>query len=261
MYSTSTKFPHIMSDKHAVIIAITYVASTYIAVLIISVFLLFLDAPNNSGSSGIIGGAMGGVMLLLVLIIVLLCIVILYTRFYKKGKFPVDIDDKVLYNTTDLNPNVTMNHNPSYDVTNPITLGDSNVPMTTNPSYDIFTTKSCNNEVSKDEYYYVQPNEFRQHSETIKMDANPSYGVSTGEGRATSFNTTITKFDDAKVHQSSHNATNKQCDYDYAYDDQLLHHNTTTNATDSSTADQSRDIKNAYLTLIAGSAKQSKCSV
>ena len=48
---------------------------------------------------------------------------------------------------------------------------------------------------SEDEYNYVQPNEYMQHSnfdDTIKMDTNPSYGVSIEGDRATTFSVTAT---------------------------------------------------------------------
>ena len=60
--------------------------------------------------------------------------------------------------------------------------------------------------------------EFNQHwdlNETIKMDNNPSYGVSMGEEKATAFSSTVTN-----------SATTKQYDYDYVCDDHFLHHNT-----------------------------------
>ena len=53
---------------------------------------------------------------------------------------------KVAYNTTKLNTHVTLNNNPSYDVTNTldhsystINPGGSNVPITINPSYNVPT--------------------------------------------------------------------------------------------------------------------------
>ena len=114
----------------------------------------------------------------------------------------------------------------SYDTINP---GGSDVPITTNPSYNVHT--KLNSKTSEDDYNYVQPNKLipNKHSEdTIKMDTNPSYGVNTGEDRATTFNATS----DTKAHQSSHDATTKQYDYAYVHDDHILHHSKPSNATD-----------------------------
>ena len=138
-------------------------------------------------------------------------------RSRKDGKDPVD--DKVFYNTTDLNTDVTMDNNPSYDITkcsstvdssySTIKPGHSDVVMTTNPSYEI-PDKPC-----EDEYNYVQIDEFKQHSnldERIKMDSNPSYGVNTVDNRAIPFSTT----NDIKAHRSSHDTTTEQHDYSIA---------------------------------------------
>ena len=82
---------------------------------------------------------MGGVILLLVITLVLF-IVILCVRCKKEGTSPVD--SKVFNYTTSckLNTNVTIQNNPSYDVTEAntsdylyITPGDPDVPITTNP--------------------------------------------------------------------------------------------------------------------------------
>ena len=144
--------------------------------------------PNNSDDSSdsgaIIGGAVGGVILLL-MIIVVLCIVILCMRrsHRKKGSHVVD-------NATKLNTNVTIDHNPSYDVTKVNTVymehlydtidpGDSDVPITANPSNNVHT--KCYNKTSEDEYNYVQPNEFTQHSESDGyMKIYPTTGQSHG---------------------------------------------------------------------------------
>ena len=205
---------------------------------------VFLDVPialNDSENSAIIGGSVGGVIVLLLMITAVLCIVIVCVRrSHEKGKFT--LNDKVLYNTTKLNTNVTIEYNPSYDVAkvnamdngSTITPGNSDFPITPNPSYSTHnetTNKYSNgqhndpggsdvpitinpsynvhtkpyNKASEYDYDYVQPNELVQHSDledTIKMDTNPSYGVS----------------------------TEKQHDYDYVSDDHhLLHHNTATN--------------------------------
>ena len=136
--------------------------------------------------------------MLVLMITVVLCIVILcMRRCHQKA------DNNVSYNTTELNTDVTIHPNPSYDVAKVNTV----------------PTKPY----SEDEYNYVQPNEFNQRSgleDTIKMDTNPSYGVTTGGDRATAFST-----------HSDTKATTKQYDYDYVCDDRLLHHITAANTT------------------------------
>ena len=190
------------------------------------------SSDDSSDSVAIIGGAVGGVILLLIIIVVL-CILIMCMRrsHRKKGLHTAN-------NTTKLNADVTMDNNPSYDVTkvdtvdysyNTINPGDSDVPITTNPSYDVHTKPYS--KTSEDVYNYVQPNELipNKHLEdTIKMDINPSYGVNTKEDRATTFNATS----NTKAHQSLHDATTKQYDYAYVHDDHLLHHSKPSNVTD-----------------------------
>ena len=163
-----------------------------------------VQMANNSGSSSagsaIIGGVVGGIVLLL-MITVVLCIVILCMRrsHIKKG------DNKVSYNE-----DVTIENNPSYDVNEISTIdhsyslvkpGDSNVSITANSFYNIHT-KPCS-KTSEDEYNYVQPNEFKQHSdlnETVKMDTDPAYGVITEEDRVTG--TTATNSDTTKQYMT-----------------------------------------------------------
>ena len=187
---------------------------------------------NDSGSSSdivaIISGAVGGVLLLL-MITVMLCIVIVCIRrsHMKKGS---TVDG----NTTKLNTDLTIDNNPSYDITKTNTSDHSystikpqgsDVPITSNPSYNVPTKPYS--KTSEDDYNYVQPNEFVQHLElegTIKMQTNPSYGVNIQEERvaATSSDTT---------HQSSHDAMTEQYDYACVQGDHLLHHNTSANTT------------------------------
>ena len=130
-------------------------------------------SSSSSDSGAIMAGAVGGIVLLLMIILVL-CIVILCIRrsHRKKGSNATD-------NTTKLNTNVTMDHNPSYDIAmdnNPsydvskvdysydtINPRDSDLSMTTNPSYNIHTKPYS--KTSEDEYNYVQPNELIQHLE------------------------------------------------------------------------------------------------
>ena len=189
------------------------------------------------------------------MISVVLCIVILcMRRSHRKGTFPVD--NKVCYNTTKLNENVTIENNPAYDVTkasmvgslySTIKPGDSDVPITTNPSYSIPTKPYS--KASEDEYNYVQLNQHSGLEDTIKMDTNPSYGVTTGGDRATAFST-----------HSDTKATTKQYDYDYVCDDRLLHHFTAANTTGDvkkdipASVDQSQYMENVHPLCIADSA-------
>ena len=175
------------------------------------------DEPVSSGSSSntaaIIGGAVGGVILLLI-IIVLMCIVILCMRrrTYKSLTDPHNYK----------NSTIIKGNNSSYDnnIRGTIEPGDSDVPITTNPSYDVVAKPYS--KASEDEYNYVQTDKCDDYLElegTIKIDANPSYGVTTGD-RTTAFNASNTK-----AYQSSHDATVKDYDYAYTHDDRLLHNN------------------------------------
>ena len=189
------------------------------------------------------------------MITVVLCIVILCMR-----KCRLKVDNNVSYNATELNTDVTIHPNPSYDVAKANTVDslyrtikprDLVVPITTNPSYNVPTKP-----YSEDEYNYVQPNEFNQCSgleDTIKMDTNPSYGVTTGGDRATAFST-----------HSDTKATTKQYDYDYVCDDHLLHRNTVANTTAGDVkkdvpafVDQSHYTENVHSLCIADSAQPS----
>ena len=172
-------------------------------------------------------------------------------------------DNDVSYNTTKLNTDVTIHPNPSYDVAkantvdslyNTIKPGDSDVPITTNPSYNVPTKPYS--KTSEDKYSYIQPNEFNQLSgleDTIKMDTNPSYGVTTGGDRATAFSA-----------HSDIKATTKQYDYDYVCDNRLLHHITAANTTGDdvkkdipASVDQSHYTENVHPLCIADSVQPS----
>ena len=194
---------------------------------------------SNSGSISdsvvIFGGAVGGVILLL-MIIVVLCIVILCMRKSQRRKGVHAVDKKAKLST-----NVTIDHNPSYDVTKANTVDylydtinpeDSHVPITTNPSYNVCTKPYS--EKSEDEYNYVQPiannSKLIRHSDlqdASKMETNPSYGVNTREDRATALNTTS----DTNVPQSSHDTTTKQYDYAYIHNGRPLDHSKPSTAT------------------------------
>ena len=233
---------------------------------------MFLGVPvtsNNSENSAAIGGSVGGVIVLLMIIAVLCIVIVCMRRCHEKKKFT--LNSIVLYNTTKLNTNVTIEYKVSHNVVkvnamdngNTITPGNSDFPITPNPSYgthnetidkygyaqpndsrgsDVPITINPTYDVptkpysktSEDDYNYVQPNEFVQYSDvedTIKMDTNPSYGVSI-ENKATSFIIKITDFD-----------TTKQYDYDYVRDDHLLHNNTATNPT----GDMNEDSINSFV--------------
>ena len=182
-----------------------------------NIYVLIDDVPVSSDSSSnttaIIGGAVGGLILLLI-IIVLMCIVCM-RRSHRMATFPVD--NKAHSESA----NVSIEKNPAYDVTkvnaidhtyNTIKPGESDIPITANPSYDV-RTKPCS-KTSEGDYNYVQPNESNEYldlEDGIKMDTNPSYGLTTG--------------DRTTIHQSSHNATTNDYDYAYTHDDHLLHHN------------------------------------
>jgi len=224
------------------------------------------DSGSSSDNSAIIGGAAGGVILLLMITIVLCVAIVCVRRSHRKETFPMGYDE-AFYIATKLNTAVTTQHNPSYDVTKTNTVDHlyiactgSDVPVSPKPSCNVVT--EFYSKTNEDEYNYVQPNELNQHSDlggTIKMDTNPSYGVSRGEDTS-AFSETVTK-SDTKAHQSSHNATTEQ--YDYVRGD-FLHQNTATNTTRNTdvqiytTVDQSHNTKlshSPYLSLIANSAR------
>ena len=149
------------------------------------------DAPVSSGNSSstgaIIGGAVGGVMLLMI-VIVLMCIVILCMRRRTYHKFLTKLHDNK--NSTIIEVN-----NPSYDNTKP---EDSDIPLTTNPSYDIDVLAKPYSKASEDEYNYVQVNkcaDYLELEDTIKIDTNPSYGVTTGD-RTTAIKSNKGEYDD-----------------------------------------------------------------
>ena len=126
---------------------------------------ILTDAPmssnsdNSSDSTAIIGGVVGGGLLLWMIIVVLRIVVLCMRRPHRQG------DNKEIYSKskhiTDVN--VTMDNNPSYDVTkadtvdysyNAINPGGSDVPTTTNPSYNVHTKPY--GKTSEDDYNYVR---------------------------------------------------------------------------------------------------------
>ena len=109
-------------------------------------------------------------------------------RRSRKGS--LSLNDKVLYNTTKLNTDVTLQDNPSYVVNKANTIVDDNdIPLIPNPSYNI-----CMKAYTKaNEDGYAQVDEFIQHSgfnDAIKMETNPSYGASTREHGVANFSAT-----------------------------------------------------------------------
>jgi len=171
-----------------------------------------------------------------------------YKKILQKGKFTIE-SDKVIYDATKLNTAVTIERNPSYDVlkTNKVDYS-SDVPVTPNPNPSYGITTKPYSKATEDDYTYVQPNEFNQHSdldETIKLDINPLYGLSRRKDKATPASSeTVTK-SNTKAHDSSHNATIAQCDNDYVHDDHFLRRNAAINPT----SDARKDNVQVYTTV------------
>ena len=138
---------------------------------------------------------MGGVILLLmvtaILFIVIMCIM---RRSHGKEAAP-HVHDEVSYNITKLNTNGT-NHETADNLHRTIKK-DLTAPINTDSSYPVLTAVSYSN-ATKGEYDSVLPN--------VKMDANPSYGVSRVEDRAKVFSTTAAYYN-TKAHQSSQQKT------------------------------------------------------
>ena len=168
---------------------------------------------SSSESGAIIGGAVGVVILLLMIIVVLCIVILCIRRSHRKRMFRID-DDKVFYNTTKLNTDVTIEDNPSYDITKANTVdysydtinpGDSDVPLTTNPSYNVDTKPYSKTSEDED---YIQPNELTQYSDVdghIKIDSSLHCGA---EKLIDQHFTIIT----------TNPAPTKQHDYDYVHD-------------------------------------------
>ena len=221
--------------------------------------ILLGDVPgsNSSGSSSvnvIIGGVMGGVILLLMITVVFFIVILFVERSHRKELS--HLYEQVFYNRTKLSTDVKIKHNAAYNATEDVTVDSlystiNEVPYTTDSSYAVPAMPSS--KTSEDEYYdTVQTNECSDVEETVvKMDINPSYGVSTGEDKPTA-----TDYD-TKAHQSS-----QQYDYDDVHDDSAqLHYNMAT----TTTADVEEDIvqhkcildqrHDTKTTLVANSAK------
>ena len=211
---------------------------------------------SGSGIAGVaIGGAVGGVVVFLLLAV--LCIVVMFVR-WSRIKQAYSIDKNRINNdpstATVTVPNtlpmtvkldsrnydyvkhdqialpyvhdgVKMEYNPSYGITSSSTNEpDLNVIIQPNPSYDVVKPTR---KTSEDQYGYVQPNEFvddssihhHREADTVKMENNPSYGLTSSENKA------ILQDLDAKVKitpnpaylsapKSNHNKTSE---YDYVH--------------------------------------------
>ena len=191
--------------------------------------LIGIPTSISTGSSTdnriIIVASMGGVILVLVVTTMLLCIVMLCVKRSYKEKAS---SQRLSYNASKLHKDIPIEQNPSYDViemaNGTIKRGDADIPITTNPSYA--AAAKPYSKASEDEYNYVQTNvsdEYLDLEDTIKMDTNPSYGVTTGD-RKTAFNSS-----DSMTHQPSRNTTTNEYDYANVHDDYLLHHSTAIN--------------------------------
>ena len=157
-----------------------YISCQCTSIIFSNIVYFLLGDGSSSNNNIIIGGSMGAVILLL-MIIIALCTVMLFMRCNKEGASLAE--DKVFNNTTNLNTNVTIINNPSYEVTKANAPykkpGESNAAITINPSYSV--PAKPYSKTSEDEYNYVQPSELNQHSGLegiIKINVNPSYGVS-----------------------------------------------------------------------------------
>ena len=164
---------------------------------------------------------------MLVIITVMLCVVILYVKRYHKSKAS-SVDGRVSYSATKLKMDVPIEQNPSYDV-DVVKVDNSTSKPGNSDGVNLYynTPVKTYNKTSEDESNYAQPSHHSDLMKTVKMDTNPSYGISTiGEDVNMDTNpsygvsikegsTTAAENSGAKLQQSSYNATTKQ--YDYAY--------------------------------------------
>ena len=136
------------------------------------------------------------------------CILMLCMKRFCKKKAS-SVDDRVSYSATKLNKDVPTEDNPSYGV---IRADNSTIKQGDLDGINLYYNVPIKSysKTSEDECNYAQPSQHLYLMETVKMDSNPSYGVSMKESRAIA-----TENSDTKAQQSSYNATTKQ--YDYAY--------------------------------------------
>ena len=160
---------------------------------------------------------MGGVILLLVIITVVLCVVILCIKIYHKNKAS-SVDDRVSYSATKLKMDVPIEQNPSYDV---VKVDNNTIKPGNSDDVNLYynTPIKAYNKTSEDESNYAQPSHHSDLMKTIKMDTNPSYGISiigeditmdTNPSYGVSIKEGSTTAAGAKFQQSSYNATTKQ---------------------------------------------------
>ena len=199
------------------------------------------DSSNSSDSGAIIGGVVGGIMLLL-MITVVLCIVILCMRrsHRKKGSHIVDNATNIL------NTNVTIDHNPSYDVTiddhNPsydATIDDHN------PSYDATIDHDPSYDVTID----------HNPSYAVTIDHTPSYDVTKANTvhmdhsydtiNPRDLDLPITTNPSCNVHTKSYSKTSED-EYIYAQLNELIQHSELGGYENYPTVDQSHGIRGVH---------------
>ena len=85
-----------------------------------------------------------------------------------------------IYSATKLNKDVPTEDNPSYGV---IRADNSTIKQGDLDGINLYYNVPIKSysKTSEDECNYVQPSQHSHLMETVKMDSNPSYGVSTGD--------------------------------------------------------------------------------
>ena len=138
---------------------------------------------------------MGGVILLLMATVVMFIVIMCIMKRPRRKEAAPHVYDVVPYNITKLNTNGT-NHEAADNLHRTIKK-DLNAPIT-NLSCPVSTMSYSNGS----EYDSVLPNEHASLHDSVTMDTNPSYGVSTVEDRAKVFSTTAAYYN-TKAHQLS----------------------------------------------------------
>ena len=137
-----------------------------------NVHIIDVPVSNNSGnnssdSSTVIGGAVGGVILLLLITIMAVCVIILCMRRSHKR------DDKVSYNTTNkLNTDVTIDHNPSYEITKPNTADNRTVTNSDTKAHQ----SSCGATTKQYDYDYVRDDHLLHHNTATNITGDVKEG-------------------------------------------------------------------------------------